>query len=56
VEVLDGEPLGTRNVVIEFPSVQAARDWYHSESYQAIVQGRLQNAEGYLLVVSGYDA
>jgi uncharacterized protein (DUF1330 family) len=56
VVVFDGEPLGPRNVVIEFPSMQAAQDWYHSEAYQAIVQGRIQNAHGYLMVVAGYDA
>jgi uncharacterized protein (DUF1330 family) len=43
-------------VVIEFPSMQAAQDWYHSEAYQAIVQGRIQNANGYLMVVAGYEA
>lgn len=34
-EVLEGapEPPGTAWVVIEFDSVQAARDFYHSEAY-----------------------
>ena len=29
----EGEPPGDRNVVIRFPSYQAAHDWYHSEEY-----------------------
>ncbi|MEN9775772.1 MAG: hypothetical protein RL322_2842 [Pseudomonadota bacterium] len=53
--VLDGDPSGPRNVVIEFPSVQAARDWYRSAAYQAILQHRLDNADGYVLVVAGYE-
>jgi len=53
--VLDGQASGPRNVVIEFPSVQAAQDWYRSEAYQAILQSRLQNASGYVLVVAGYE-
>lgn len=54
--VLDGKPTGPRNVVIEFPSLQSAKDWYASAAYQAIVQGRLANAQGYLLIVEGYTA
>ena len=53
--VLDGQPSAPRNVVIEFPSMQAAQDWYRSEAYQAILQDRLQNAEGYVVLVAGYD-
>ena len=33
IDVLEGEaPLG-RTVVVEFPTMQAARDWYASDSY-----------------------
>lgn len=56
VHVFDGQPGGPRNVVIEFPSVQAAKDWYASPAYQAIVPGRLQSAHGYLQVVEGFEA
>lgn len=55
VTVFDGEPIGPRNVVIEFPSMQAAKDWYASQPYQAIVEGRTQHADGYLLVVAGCE-
>ena len=29
----EGTPPGDRNVLIRFPSYEAARDWYHSEDY-----------------------
>ena len=51
--ILDGEPNGNRNVLIEFPSLESAKAWYFSKEYQDIVQGRLQNADGYLLIVEG---
>ena len=32
-ETYEGTPPGTRNVVIRFPTFQAAQDWYHSDQY-----------------------
>ena len=32
-ESFENQPFGDRNVVIEFPSYQAAQDWYHSDLY-----------------------
>ena len=29
----EGTPPGDRNVVIQFPSYEAANEWYHSEIY-----------------------
>ena len=53
--LLDGEPKGKRNVIIEFPSIDTAKAWYFSPEYQEIVHGRLHNAEGYLLIVEGLE-
>ena len=53
--VLDGDPPGKRNVIIEFPSIDTAKAWYFSQEYQEIVHGRLQNAQGYLLIVEGIE-
>jgi uncharacterized protein (DUF1330 family) len=40
-------------VIIEFPSVEAAKDWYESPAYQAAVGGRLASTEGRALIVEG---
>ncbi len=54
-QILDGEPSGQRNVIIEFPDMQLAKDWYYSKNYQSIVSGRTDNAEGYLIIVEGIE-
>ncbi len=46
----------TRNVVIEFPSYQAALDCWHSPEYQAAMQLRLPPVAAIdLTIVEGYD-
>ncbi|MDR6631839.1 uncharacterized protein (DUF1330 family) [Phyllobacterium sp. 1468] len=50
--VLEGQARG-RNVVIEFPSVQAALDCYNSKEYQAARAIRITVADGDMLVVEG---
>ena len=42
-----------RNVVIEFPSLQAAIDCYNSPDYQAAALIRQEVAEGEIVVVEG---
>ena len=44
-EVTEGAWNPARVVVIEFPSLEHARDWYHSDAYQAIIQGRFDGAK-----------
>ena len=44
-----------RNVVIEFPSVQAARDCYHSPEYQAAIALRAPVSTADIVIVEGYD-
>ena len=45
----------SRNVVIEFPSYQAAVDCYHSHEYQRVKEKRTGASEGDLIVIEGYD-
>ena len=45
----------SRNVVIEFPSYQAARDCYDSAAYQAAKAIRDEVAICDLIIIEGYD-
>lgn len=42
-----------RNVVIEFPSLQAAHDCYHSAQYQLAASIRHKYAEAEMVIVEG---
>ncbi|HVW79962.1 MAG TPA: DUF1330 domain-containing protein [Mycobacteriales bacterium] len=54
-EVLEGsEPL-SRTVVIEFPTRQAAVDWYHGAAYAEARKVREGAAQANMYVVDGYD-
>jgi uncharacterized protein (DUF1330 family) len=51
-------PEGTsrsRNVVLEFPSYQAALDCYHSPEYQALIAVRAAAGTADIVIVEGYD-
>ena len=39
-EALEGEWHGTQTVLLEFESVEAAREWYNSDAYQEAVKLR----------------
>lgn len=54
VTQLEGVSHGQRNVVIQFPSREAAHGWYHGAAYQAIIGIRQANSQGDLLLVDGY--
>lgn len=40
-------------VVIEFPSMEQAQAWYHSDAYESIRSLRTGNTEGDVLLVQG---
>lgn len=54
-DVLEGEWHGTQTVVIEFASVQAARDWYNSPEYQAVMGQRHAAAESNAVIFAGFE-
>ncbi|MCB1473631.1 MAG: DUF1330 domain-containing protein [Rhodobiaceae bacterium] len=53
-EAMEGKARA-RNVIIEFPSMQVARDCYNSPEYQASAAHRKGAAEIELVLVEGYD-
>jgi uncharacterized protein (DUF1330 family) len=54
-EALEGTAR-SRNVVIEFPSMQAALDCYNSPEYQAAKAIRQTVADAEMIVVEGFEA
>jgi uncharacterized protein (DUF1330 family) len=51
--VLEGADQPWRMVVIEFPSLQKAREWYFSAEYQQLKPVRQDSATGTLVAVEG---
>jgi len=55
VESLEGEWLTKRLVITEFPTVDIARAWYHSDLYQAAARKRQATSTGRVILVGGWD-
>jgi uncharacterized protein (DUF1330 family) len=53
-ETLEGSSRA-RNVVIEFPSYQAALDCWHSAEYKHALAIRAPISQGDIVIVEGYD-
>jgi uncharacterized protein (DUF1330 family) len=54
LDVFDGGPRPERVVIVEFPDAEAARRWYHSPEYQAVVGIRLAStAESCVFLLAG---
>jgi len=53
VDVLEGDPKVNRLVVIQFADMAAARRWYESPDYQAIIGLRASASDGALFIVDG---
>ena len=54
-EVLEGEWPWKRTVILEFESVDKAREWYNSPDYQAIVGERHAAADANAVIVGGFE-
>jgi uncharacterized protein (DUF1330 family) len=52
-EILEGEGAGRRIVVLEFPSMEAARAFYQSPEYQEAKRIRASCSDGQFLIVQG---
>ena len=55
-EVLEGEWRPNRVVIIEFESVERAKEWWSSEEYRAARELRQRTSTGSLIVVEGIAA
>jgi uncharacterized protein (DUF1330 family) len=55
VERLEGDTNWKRLVVLEFPSMERAREWYASPEYQAIIGHRRAASTADFILVEGYD-
>jgi len=49
-EVIEGSPPGPQTVILKFEDVQAAKAWYNSEAYQAVVGKRLESTDGFAVI------
>jgi uncharacterized protein (DUF1330 family) len=52
-EVLEGEWPQRRRVILEFPSVEAAKRWWNSPEYEKPKALRRANSDGRLLLLEG---
>jgi uncharacterized protein (DUF1330 family) len=55
VESLEGEPVSGRIVVLRFDSLEAARDFYNSDDYQAALTIRQAAARSRVFIVEGAE-
>ena len=52
-ESFEGVPPGDRNVVIRFPSYEAAQEWYHSDDYAEAKALRMSASTSVQTIVEG---
>ena len=49
-ETVEGAPPGPQTVILKFESTQAAKAWYESPAYQAVVGKRLAATSGFAVI------
>ena len=54
-ECVEGTWDADRTVVIEFPSLEQARSWYHSDGYQQLAAIRREASNADFVLVEGVD-
>lgn len=55
-ETMEGTSPGPQTVVIKFESADAAKRWYNSDEYQAVVGKRLEATSGYAVLSADMNA
>ena len=54
-ETVEGTPPGPQTVIIKFADTAAARAWYESAEYQAVVGKRLAATEGFAVIAQSMN-
>ena len=49
-ETIEGTPPGPQTVIVKFESPEAAKAWYKSPAYQAVVGKRLAATNGFAVI------
>lgn len=49
-ETIEGSPPGPQTIVLKFEDTAAAKAWYGSEEYQAVVGKRLEATAGFAVI------
>ena len=52
-EIIEGEWVHPRTVIMKFPSLEDARNWHHDPEYQALAEHRWRSAQTNLVLVEG---
>ena len=53
VEVVEGDRIAHRTVILRFESVERAREWYYSEDYADPKAMRVKATNSHVLIVDG---
>ena len=52
---IEGTPPGPTTVILKFESTQAAKAWYESPGYQAVVGKRLAATKGFAIIAQSMN-
>lgn len=55
-ETMEGTAPGPQTVVLKFESTEAAKAWYNSDEYQAVVGKRLAASSGFAVISQSMNA
>ncbi len=55
-ETMEGSSPGPQTVIIKFADADAAKKWYNSPEYQAVVGKRLEATSGYAVLSADMNA
>ena len=54
-EMIEGMPPGSQTVIVKFESTAAAKAWYESPAYQAVVGKRLTATKGFAVIAQSMN-